>query len=466
LKLWGGRFTAKADPKAEGFTSSISFDRRLYRQDIAGSIAHARMLAKQGIIGDDEGQQLADGLQIIAREIEAGQFPFRQEHEDIHMNIEARLVELIGPVAGKLHTARSRNDQVALDMHMFMREEIAEIQGLLLELMEVILARAEEHRETVFPGYTHLQRAQPVLFSHHLMAYFFMFRRDYRRFEDCARRADVMPLGAAALAGTPHPIDRQFVADQLGFSQIYENSMDAVSDRDYLLEFLAAASITMMHLSRMAEELILWSSQEFNLIEMDDAFSTGSSIMPQKKNPDVAEILRGKIGRVYGSLMGLLTVMKGLPLAYHSDMQEDKEGTFDAIDTLKACLTVTAGMLGSLKVKEEEIRRSFRSDFSVATDVADYLVSKGVPFRQAHEAVGKLVLHCVQEAKGLADLTTAEFQSVNSAFADDVHQILTPEASVGARKTPGGTAPAAVAEQIAQGREFLGEIRESPGGTG
>ncbi len=446
---------------AEGFTSSISFDWRLYRQDIAGSIAHAKMLAKCGIITQEEGRQLVEGLKTIQKEIENGTFPFRQEYEDIHMNIEARLTELLGEVGGKLHTARSRNDQVALDMHLFMKEQVAEVRQLVLELMETLVSRAEEHLETIFPGYTHLQRAQPVLFSQYLMAYFFMFKRDYERFSDCQKRTDMMPLGAAALAGTPHPIDREYVAAQLGFGQLYENSMDAVSDRDFLLEFLAAASIMMMHLSRLAEELIIWSSQEFGLVEMDDSFSTGSSIMPQKKNPDVAELIRGKTGRVFGSLVGLLTVMKALPLAYHTDMQEDKERTFDAIDTLKNCLKVASGMLRSLRLQEDAIAASFKRDYSVATDVADYLVRKGRPFRRAHEVVGKLVLYCLEEGKGLEDLSLEEFQKIDSAIQEDIYQVITPEASVRARRSTGGTAPGSVRKQIELGKEFIGREKKS-----
>lgn len=456
-KLWGGRFTKPADKTAEGFTSSLAFDRRLYKQDIRGSVAHARMLAKQGIISAGDAARIEQGLREIEAEIEAGQFPFRQEYEDIHLNIEKRLIEKIGPVGGRLHTARSRNDQVVTDVHLWVKEEIAAVQRLVSDLQGTLLDRAREQMGVIMPGYTHLQRAQPVLLSHHLMAYFWMLERDYGRFADALRRADVSPLGAGAMAGTTFPIDREFTAAELGFAGVYPNSMDAVSDRDFIIEFVAAAAICQMHLSRLAEELVNWSSTEFGFVEMDDAYATGSSIMPQKKNPDVAEIVRGKTGRVYGDLMALLTVLKGLPLTYHSDLQEDKERLFDAVDTLKACLTVMTGMLATVRFNRERMAQAVRQDFSNATDMADYLAKKGMPFREAHEVVGRAVLYCIERGKYLADCTLEEFKAFSELFEEDIYQAIAPETCVNLRTSLGGTAPAEVERQMALAADILAQ---------
>ena len=454
-KLWGGRFTKSADKTAEGFTSSLAFDRRLYRQDIRGSIAHARMLGRQGIIPTEDAALIEQGLREIEAEIEAGQFPFRQEFEDIHLNIEKRLIEKIGPAGGRLHTARSRNDQVVTDVHLWVKDEIAAVQRLISDLQGTLLDRAREQMGVIMPGYTHLQRAQPILLSHHLMAYFWMLERDYGRLADALKRADISPLGAGAMAGTTFPIDREFTAAELGFAGVYPNSMDAVSDRDFVIEFVAAAAICQMHLSRLAEEMVNWSSTEFGFVEMDDAYATGSSIMPQKKNPDVAEIVRGKTGRIYGDLMALLTVLKGLPLTYHSDLQEDKERLFDAVDTLKACLTVMTGMLATLKFNRERMAQAVRRDFSNATDMADYLVKKGMPFREAHEVVGRAVLYCIERGKYLADCTLAEFKGFSALFEEDIYEAIAPETCVNLRTSQGGTAPAEVEKQLALAQEIL-----------
>jgi len=455
LKLWGGRFRRQTAAEVERFTSSLSFDRRLYRQDIRGSIAHARMLARQGIISQEEGDLMVTGLEGILADLEAGRVELRPELEDIHSNVEKLLAERIGPVAGKLHTARSRNDQVALDLHLFLKEEIGEVLGLITGLQEALVARAEEQRETILPGYTHLQRAQPVLLAHHLLAYFFMLERDYGRFRDCLQRADLMPLGAAALAGTSFPVDPAQVAQELGFAGLYDNSLDAVSDRDFLLEFLAAASICMMHLSRLAEELILWSTAEFGFVEMEDAYATGSSIMPQKKNPDVLELIRGKTGRVYGNLVALLTVMKGLPLAYNRDMQEDKVALFEGVDTLKDCLSLMAGVVYTAKFRGEPMYEAAAGGFANATDVADYLARKGLPFRQAHEVVGNMVVYCLERNQNLGDLTLEEFRRFSPLFDRDIHDHLTPEAVVAARASHGGTAPGRVREALEKARTIL-----------
>lgn len=454
-KLWGGRFAKSTDVMVEEFTSSISFDNRMYRQDIAGSIAHARMLAKCGIISQEDAKLIIDGLQGILADIEAGNFSFEVSLEDIHMNIEKRLTERIGPAGGRLHTARSRNDQVALDTHMYVREQVAEIAGLLFDLEQAVLDTAEKYPDVIMPGYTHLQRAQPILFSHHMMAYFFMFERDFRRLKGVWESADIMPLGAGALAGTTFPIDREAVARELKFGRIYENSLDAVSDRDYILEFLSFASILMMHLSRISEEIILWSSTEFSFIELDDAHCTGSSIMPQKKNPDVAELVRGKTGRVFGHLMAMLTVAKGLPLAYNKDLQEDKEGLFDTIDTVKFSLTVYAAMLRGMKVNVSAMRQALKTDFSNATDMADYLVKKGLPFRQAHEVVGKCVAYCLSEQKTLTDLTLKEFEQFSPLFAADIIDAISVETCVAARNSMGGTSPTQVGHVVTIAKSIL-----------
>ncbi len=447
-KLWGGRFTKAADKTVEGFTSSLKFDRRLYQQDIQGSIAHARMLGHQGIIPAADATLIEGGLRSVQAEIEAGQFPFRQEYEDIHLNIEKRLTELIGPAGGRVHTARSRNDQVVTDVHLWVKDEIAAVQALVSDLQGALVDRATEHEGVLMPGYTHLQRAQPILLSHHLMAYFWMLERDHGRLTDCRRRADISPLGAGAMAGTTFPIDREFTAAELGFAAVYPNSMDAVSDRDFLLEFLAAAAICQMHLSRLCEELVNWSSTEFGFVEMDDSYATGSSIMPQKKNPDVAELVRGKTGRIYGNLMALLTVLKGIPLTYHSDLQEDKERLFDSMDTLKLCLKVTAGMIATVKFNRERMARAVRQDFSNATDLADYLAKKGMPFREAHAVVGKAVLACIQAGKFLADCALEEFKAFSPLFEADVYVAIAPETCVEQRTSLGGTAPAQVRRQL------------------
>ncbi|MDF2627389.1 MAG: argininosuccinate lyase [Symbiobacteriaceae bacterium] len=447
-KLWGGRFTKAADKTVEGFTSSLAFDRRLYKQDIRGSVAHARMLGRQKIISADDAAAIEQGLTEILAEIEAGDFPFRREYEDIHLNIEKRLIEKIGPAGGRLHTARSRNDQVATDVHLWVKDETAAVQALVSDLQGALVDRAAEHKDVIMPGYTHLQRAQPILLAHHLLAYFWMLERDQGRLADTRKRADISPLGAGAMAGTTFPIDRAFTAQELGFAAVYPNSMDAVSDRDFILEFLAAAAICQMHLSRLCEELVNWSSTEFGFVEMDDSYSTGSSIMPQKKNPDVAEIVRGKTGRIYGDLMALLTVLKGIPLTYHSDLQEDKERLFDAVDTLKACLTVTAGMVATLKFNTGRMAKAVRQDFSNATDLADYLAKRGLPFREAHEVVGKLVLHCIQAGKFLAGCDLAELQRFSSLIGEDVYHAIAPETCVELRTSQGGTGPAEVEAQL------------------
>ena len=451
-KPWAGRFTQPTDKFVEEFTASIAFDQRMYRYDIQGSIAHARMLAKQGIISQDEAQALLRGLESILADIEAGSFEFSVALEDIHMNIEARLIERIGAVGGKLHTARSRNDQVALDVRLYLRDEVKAVLGYLDALQESLLTQAEANLGVIMPGYTHLQTAQPVLFAHHLLAYYEMFRRDAGRLADCAGRLNVLPLGAGALAGTTFPIDREFVAEQLGFAGVTRNSLDSVSDRDFAIEFCAAASILMMHLSRLAEELILWSSADFAFIELSDAFCTGSSIMPQKKNPDVPELVRGKTGRVYGNLMALLTLMKSLPLAYNKDMQEDKEPLFDTIDTVKGSLKICADMIAQMRVRAEQMRIAAARGFSTATDVADYVVRKGLPFRQAHEVVGKTVRYCIEHGKDIPELSLEEFRRFSPLIEADIYEYVTLEASVNARRATGGTAREAVEREIARSR--------------
>ncbi|MDR3592158.1 MAG: argininosuccinate lyase [Negativicutes bacterium] len=456
-KLWGGRFAKGTDRAVEEFTSSISFDSRLYRQDVAGSIAHARMLAKCGIIAPAETEAIVAGLEGILADIEAGSFSFEIALEDIHMNIEKRLTERIGPVGGKLHTARSRNDQVALDTHLYLKQEIIAIGQLITDLAAAVLEVAEKHTDTIMPGYTHLQRAQPILLAHHLLAYLFMLLRDFSRLKGVWERTDIMPLGAGALAGTTFPIDRHFVAAELKFGAIYDNSIDAVSDRDYILEFLSFASILMLHLSRLSEEIILWSSAEFSFIELDDAHCTGSSIMPQKKNPDVAELVRGKTGRIYGHLMALLTVAKGLPLAYNKDLQEDKEGLFDTIDTLKFSLSVYAAMLRGMKVNAPRLLEAARQDFANATDMADYLVKKGLPFRQAHEVVGQSVRHCIETGKKLTDLSLPQFQQFSPLFEADILEAIKVETCVNARNSYGGTSPEQVRQAIDRGRNILAQ---------
>jgi len=454
-KLWGGRFTRDTDASVEEFTSSISFDQRMYRQDILGSMAHARMLGKCGIITQAETEQILSGLQSILTDIEAGNFTFEIALEDIHMNIEKRLTERIGPVGGKLHTARSRNDQVALDTHMYMKTAVLTIARLIHEMEQSIVEVAAANKEVILPGYTHLQRAQPVLLSHHLLAYFQMLSRDFDRLAGVWQRSDIMPLGSGALAGTTFPIDRQMVADELKFAKIYENSMDAVSDRDYIVEFLSFASILMVHLSRLSEELILWSSTEFSFIELDDAHCTGSSIMPQKKNPDVCELVRGKTGRVVGHLMAMLTTLKGLPMTYNKDMQEDKEGLFDTIDTLKFSLSVYAAMLKGMKVNADRMRQVLDDDFSNATDMADYLVRKGLPFREAHSVVGRAVRLAIETKRNLAELELKELLALCPLFEADILAALKIETCIEARNSAGGTSFAQVGLALEKCRQTL-----------
>lgn len=456
--LWGGRFEKTTDEMINDFQASISFDKRLYREDIKGSMAHARMLAKCGIISAEDAEKIIGGLQKIKAQIKAGEFEFKTALEDIHMNIEKALTDEIGDAGARLHTARSRNDQVALDMHLHVRRQVAEIQDLIIALQKALVVAAEKNVSVIMPGYTHLQRAQPILFSHHLLAYFEMLQRDSDRFCGVYDRADIMPLGAGALAGTTLPIDRKFVADELDFDAIYLNSLDAVSDRDYILEFLAAASILMVHLSRFSEEIILWCSREFNFIELDDAHCTGSSMMPQKKNPDVPELIRGKTGRVIGHLMAMLTTVKALPLAYNKDLQEDKEGLFDAIDTVKFSLAVFAQIIAGMKVKAENMRRAVEEDFSNATDLADYLVKKGVPFRQAHEISGKLVHYCIGRKIYLKDLTLDEFRSFCDKFDEDIFVAIKPETCVNNRNSLGGTSIEQVKMQIKSAREWITQV--------
>jgi len=443
----------------EEFNSSISFDQRMYKEDIAGSIAHARMLAKCGIIAPEEAETIIHGLSGILADIEAGNFSFEVALEDIHMNIEKRLTDRIGPVGGKLHTARSRNDQVALDTHLYLKKEVVVIGQLICDLQQAILAVAKENGDVILPGYTHLQRAQPILFSHHMLAYFFMLARDFARLRGVWERTDIMPLGAGALAGTTFPIDRHAVAAELKFGAVYDNSIDAVSDRDYIMEFLSFASILMVHLSRLSEEIILWSSSEFSFIELDDAHCTGSSIMPQKKNPDVAELVRGKTGRVVGHLMALLTVLKGLPLAYNKDMQEDKEGLFDTLDTIKFSLSVYAAMLSGMKVNGTRMRQAAGQDFTNATDMADYLVKKGLPFRQAHEVVGKSVRYAIEQGKELQELSLDELKQYSPLFESDILDAIRIEQCVAARDSYGGTAPNQVQAALDRGQEALAAQR-------
>ncbi len=449
-----GRFRKAMDKLVAAYTASLPFDRRLYRYDIIGSIAHARMLARQGIITEREAGVIVTGLESIRAEIEQDKFEFKTEREDIHMSIDARLMEKVGEVGGKLHTARSRNDQVVLDLRLFAKDAIVSTINKIRELQRALLSVAEANRGVVMPGYTHLQPAQPVLLAHYLLAYFEMLQRDVDRFSDCLRRTDVLPLGSGALAGVAYNIDREFLANELGFSQISQNSMDAVSDRDFVLDYEAAASISMMHISRLAEEIILWSSAEFGFIELDDAYATGSSIMPQKKNPDVAELARGRTGRVYGSLLALLTTMKALPLTYNRDLQEDKEGLFTVVDTLQATLEVFTGMVGTLCVRAENMNQAVERGYLLATDLADYLVKKRESFRSAHEIVAKLVSYAAEKGKTFGELTLAEYQKFSPRFGKDVHAI-TVATSLATRDVIGGTAPEQVEHALAAARKAL-----------
>ncbi len=452
-KLWGGRFTKGSS--MEDFHSSINIDSLMVREDIKGSVAHAKMLAAQGIITHEDAAAINTGLQKILSDYEEGKVTFNTSAEDIHMNIESLLTEHIGDAGKRLHTGRSRNDQVALDCRMYMIKGANETIHRLLKLEEALLKTAEIHLNTIMPGYTHMQKAQPITLAHYLMAYFEMFRRDTERLLGCKSRMDSMPLGSGALAGSTYPIDREFVKQELGFSKLTRNSIDAVSDRDFCIEYASCASIIMMHLSRFCEELILWSTDEFNFVELDEAYSTGSSIMPQKKNPDAAELIRGKTGRVYGNLINLLTMMKGLPLAYNKDMQEDKEAVFDAMETVNSCLIVFAGMFLSLHFNTQKMYACAHQGFTNATDAADYLSKKGVPFRKAHEAIGKMVLYCIEHEKTLDELTLEEFKSFSSAFEKDIFNEITLEACINGRSLPGGTAPSAVKAHIKEGFEWL-----------
>ena len=453
---WGGRFAQRMDPGAEAFTASLAFDRRLWPHDIEGSRAWARALHRARLLTEDELAALLRGLDAVQAELADGRFPFRQELEDIHLNIERRLTELAGPVGGKLHTGRSRNDQIALDERLYLREILGLADRGVRDVQAALLERAEEHLDAPMPGYTHLQRAQPVLLAHHLLAYVFMLQRDRERLADCARRNNVLPLGAAALAGAAFPIDREALARDLGFDAPSANSLDAVSDRDHLIEFLAAGAVLGMHLSRLATDLALWATSEFGFVEFSDAFATGSSIMPQKKNPDVAELIRGKAGRLYGNLMSLLTVMKGLPLSYNSDMQEDKEAFFDTVDTLEAVLRVVPPMLRSLTFRVERMREAAGANYSTATDLADYLVRKGLPFREAHEIVGRVVRHGIANKRELGEMSLEELRGFSPLIGADVHAALSVEASLAARAVTGGTAPEAVARAVAAARRLVG----------
>ena len=461
-KLWGGRFEKETAGDAEEFLNSLSFDARLWRQDIRGSIAHARMLGRQGIIDLDEAEEIVGGLERISDDIEKGSLEFDSGAEDIHSFIEACLVERIGEAGKKLHTARSRNDQVATDLRLYLKDEIESLGNLLLGLVGVLAQRAREHRETIMPGYTHLQRAQPITFAHHLLAYCEMLRRDYARLRDCYKRTDVCPLGAGALAGTTFPIDRPYTARRLGFRNIADNTLDAVSDRDFVAEFIFAASLIMTHLSRFAEELILWSSSEFGFIALDDAYTTGSSIMPQKKNPDVPELVRGKTGRVYGHLTCILTGLKGLPLAYNKDLQEDKEAVFGTVDTVRDCLGILIPLVETLQPNVERMRLAAGQDFTNATDLADYLVWHDVSFRDAHHVAGQVVLYCISKGKRLEDLSLKEYHSFSPAFDSDVYEYIAVEACVARRDLPGGPAPSAVAMEIAELNSWLEDIGSFP----
>ncbi|MDO4622142.1 MAG: argininosuccinate lyase [Eubacteriales bacterium] len=456
-QLWGGRFTKQTDKLVYNFNASISFDQKFYRQDIRGSLAHVAMLAKQGILTEEEKNQITDGLNGILADVENGTLEITDEYEDIHSFVEANLIDRIGDVGKKLHTGRSRNDQVALDMKLYVRDEIDELDELEKKLLLVIQRIMEENTETYMPGFTHLQKAQPVTVAHHFGAYFEMFRRDRERLADIRKRMNTCPLGSGALAGTTYPLDRAYTAELLDFDRPTANSMDSVSDRDYVIELLSALSTTQMHLSRFSEEICIWNSNEYRFVELDDAYSTGSSIMPQKKNPDIAELVRGKTGRVYGALMQMLTSMKGLPLAYNKDMQEDKELTFDAIDTVKGCLALFTGMIDTMKFRSEVMEASSKNGFTNATDAADYLVMKGVPFRDAHGIIGRMVLACIDKDCALDDLTLEEFKSFSDAFEEDIYEAISMKTCVEKRNTKGAPGPVAMAEELAENKRYLEE---------
>ena len=455
--LWGGRFKKEINKEMKEFTSSFSFDKKLAVYDITGSIAHAKMLGKCNIISHEESQKIVTALEVILKDVQKNGWSISEEVEDIHTWVENHLKEKIGDIAGKLHTARSRNDQVALDERLYLKEEVQKIQDLLNDLQTSLLLMAEKNLDVIMPGYTHLQHAQPILFSHHLLAYFYKFNRDKGRMKDLFKRMDVLPLGSAALAGTSFPIDREYVAKELNFGMISENSLDAVSDRDYILEFLSASAILMMHLSRLSEEIILWSSKEFNFIELDDSFCTGSSIMPQKKNPDAAELIRGKTGRVYGNMINLFTVMKALPLAYNHDMQEDKEPLFDTVSTLEKSLFLTSKMIETMQINKEKLETSTKGDFSTATELADYLVKKGLTFREAHKLLGGMVIYCLENKKYLEDLTLSELQSFHKSFDKKTLEMLKPQSAVESKDSIGGTSLKRVEESIKSAKEILEE---------
>ena len=455
-KLWEGRFNKETNKLLEKFNASITFDNRMYEEDINGSIAHSRMLVKQEIINKDEQNKIESGLLDIKKEIEEGVFQFKVEDEDIHMSIEKRLTEIIGPIAGKLHTARSRNDQVALDIRMYVRKEARNIRQLLINMEHILLNLSEKYKNTVIPGYTHLQRAQPILFSHHLMAYFQMFKRDISRIDDFLETTDELPLGAGALAGTTFNLDRNYTAQLLGFSKPTENSLDSVSDRDFIIELAMIISIISMHLSRFSEEIIIWCTSEFSFISLDDAFATGSSIMPQKKNPDIAELVRGKTGRIYGNLVGILTTMKALPLAYNKDMQEDKEGIFDSIDNIKLSIEIFYAMLDTLSVNEDKILNSIKSGFLNATDVADYLARRNIPFRQAHKITGEIVSYCESRNIAIDDMSIEDFKNFSEVFEEDILSEITIENCINKRDSLGGTSIKNVEIQLENARKYLG----------
>ena len=459
-KLWGGRFQKATDKKVDDFNSSIRFDKRMYKQDIHGSIAHASMLGRQGIIPKEDSEKIVAELKNILNDIENGNVEFLIDAEDIHMNIEKILTDRIGEAGKRLHTGRSRNDQVALDIRMYLMDETKEIKAMLIHTLNTLLSLAKEHTDTIMPGYTHLQKAQPITFAHHCMAYFEMFKRDLLRLSDCQKRTNVMPLGSGALAATTYPLDRESVADELGFDAVTLNSLDGVSDRDFVIELASCLSMIMMHLSRFCEELILWSSHEFSFVEMDDAYSTGSSIMPQKKNPDVAELIRGKTGRVYGHLMGLLTTMKGIPLAYNKDMQEDKEPIFDSIDTVKLCLPVFCDMIATMTVKKDNMLKGSKGGFTNATDAADYLVKKGMPFREAHSVVGNLVFYCIEHDKALDDLSLDEYKTFSDIIENDIYDAISMETCVNDRKIIGGPAKDTVLRAIELSEKFLEDFND------
>ncbi|EOH95989.1 argininosuccinate lyase [Enterococcus pallens] len=454
-KLWGGRFDGKNEAWIDAFGASIPFDQQLAKQDITGSLAHVKMLGETGIISEEDAAAITAGLQTLAEKLANNELIFTIENEDIHLNLEKMLHDEIGPVAGKLHTARSRNDQVATDMHLYLKEHVQDIIEKITTFREVLVAKAEEHTETIMPGYTHLQHAQPISFGHHLMAYYNMLTRDQERLTESLKRIDLSPLGCAALAGTTFPIDRQMTANELGFGGIYSNSLDGVSDRDFILEFLSNSSILMMHLSRFCEEIILWCSHEFKFVELTDTFSTGSSIMPQKKNPDMAELIRGKSGRVVGDLIGLLTVMKGLPLAYNKDLQEDKEGMFDTVHTVATSLEIMTGMIDAMKVHTQTMHDATEKDFSNATELADYLATKGIPFRQAHEIVGKLVLSCTQKGIYLQDVPLEEYQAISELIEEDIYDTLASKTAVVRRTSLGGTSFEQVEWQVQEAKKAL-----------